>query len=90
MNQVEHRLDQVRSQWYQVQGEILIKDQLLQEVRHLEKQNAEMYEEQISELKDALDRKEYLVQYKENIWAAFEKELKKAVKKDSELYKEIN
>ena len=49
-----------------------------------------MYEEQIAELKDSLDRKEYLVQYKENIWAAFEKELKKAVKKDSDLYREIN
>jgi 5-methylthioribose kinase len=48
-----------------------------------------MLEEQIDDLKDKLDRKEYMIQYKEEIWSTFESELKKVIKKDSELYEKI-
>jgi 5-methylthioribose kinase len=47
------------------------------------------YEEKLDELKEKLDKKEYVVQYKEHIWATFERELKKVVKKDSELYRKL-
>jgi len=40
-------------------------------------------------MKDKLERKEYVIQYKEQIWSAFERELKKVVKKDSILYQKI-
>jgi len=48
-----------------------------------------MYEEQLEELKDKLDRKEYICQYKEEVWSTFERELKKVIKKDSMLYQKI-
>jgi 5-methylthioribose kinase len=48
-----------------------------------------MLEEQIDDLTDKLDRKEYMIQYKEEIWSTFESELKKVIKKDSELYEKI-
>lgn len=54
-----------------------------------EQETIEMYEEQIQDLKDKLDRKEYVIQYKEEIWSTFERELKKVIKKDSELYRKI-
>ncbi len=56
-------------------------------MQHLEQ--AEMFEEQISEMKDKLDRKEYTIQYKEEVWSTFERELKKVIKKDSILYQKI-
>lgn len=49
----------------------------------------EMYEDKIDELKDKLERKEYIIQYKEEVWSTFERELKKVIKKDSVLYQKI-
>ena len=54
-----------------------------------EVQNAAYYEEQIEELKDKLDRKEYVIQFKEEVWSTFERELKKVIKRDSTLYEKI-
>ena len=48
-----------------------------------------MYEDQLDELKDKLERKEYVCQYKEEVWSTFERELKKVIKKDSILYQKI-
>ena len=45
-----------------------------------------MHQEQLEELRDKLERKEYVCQYKEEVWATFERELKKVIKKDSVLY----
>lgn len=42
--------------------------------------------DQLDELKDKLERKEYVIQYKEEVWSTFERELKKVIKKDSVLY----
>ena len=36
-----------------------------------------------------MDRKEYVIQYKEEIWSTFERELKKVLKKDSDLYRKM-
>lgn len=51
-----------------------------------ELQQAQMYEEKLDELQDKLERKEYVCQYKEEVWSTFERELKKVIKKDSILY----
>ena len=48
-----------------------------------------MFEDQIDELKDKLERKEYIIQYKEEVWSTFERELKKVLKRDSVLYQRI-
>ena len=48
-----------------------------------------MFNDQVDELKDKLERKEYVIQYKEEVWSTFERELKKVIKKDSILYQKI-
>lgn len=48
-----------------------------------------MYEEKLEEMKDKLDRKEYVIQFKEEIWSTFERELKKVITRDSSLYEKI-
>jgi hypothetical protein len=48
-----------------------------------------MFEEKLDEMKDKLERKEYVIQYKEEVWSTFERELKKVIKKDSMLYQKI-
>jgi uncharacterized protein (DUF1697 family) len=52
-------------------------------------QQEAMHEEQLDELRDKLERKEYVCQYKEEVWSTFERELKKVIKKDSMLYQKI-
>ena len=66
-----------------------MKEQILNDIRIQSLEQAELYEEQIEELKDKLERKEYVCQYKEEVWATFERELKKVIKKDSVLYQKI-
>ena len=61
----------------------------MQATKMQELQQAEIYEEKIEELKDKLERKEYVCQYKEEVWSTFERELKKVIKKDSMLYQKI-
>lgn len=61
----------------------------MNDMRVQELEQAQFYEEQIEELKDKLDRKEYVCQYKEEVWSTFERELKKVIKKDSMLYQKI-
>ncbi len=48
-------------------------------VRELKEVNAE--------LKDKLDRTEFIIQYKEEIWTCLEREIRKVVHKDSDLLK---
>ena len=43
--------------------------------------------EENAELKDKLDRTEFIIQYKEEIWTALEREIRKVVDKDSDLLK---
>lgn len=68
---------------------MLIRDQIIVDLKVQNLQTISYYEEQIDDLKDKLDRKEYVIQYKEHIWATFERELKKVVRRDSELYKKL-
>ena len=43
--------------------------------------------EENAELKDKLDRTEFIIQYKEEIWTALEREIRKVVDNDSDLLK---
>lgn len=70
-------------------AELLIKEQILQDQKMIELSQAEMFEDTIAELKDKIERKEYICQYKEEVWSTFERELKKVIKKDSILYQKI-
>ncbi|CDW77268.1 UNKNOWN [Stylonychia lemnae] len=83
------RLKQLMKERDELQAELLIKEQIMQATKMQELQQAEMYDEQLEELKDKLERKEYVCQYKEEVWSTFERELKKVIKKDSVLYQKI-
>jgi post-segregation antitoxin (ccd killing protein) len=50
-----------------------------------EREEIQMYEEQIAEMKDKLDRKEFFMQNKERKWLEIEKILEEYVHEDDEL-----
>jgi len=45
--------------------------------------------EEIEELKSKLDKTEFIIQYKEEVWTYLEREIRKVVDKDSELLKKV-
>jgi hypothetical protein len=47
------------------------------------------YKEEIEALKDKLDKTEYIIQFKEEIWTYLEREISKVIKKDSELHRKV-
>eukprot|EP00347_Sterkiella_histriomuscorum_P000056 403377354 len=85
----ECRMKQIIQEKETLEAELLIKDQIMSAMKLQEKQLEEMYEEQLEEMRDKLERKEYVCQYKEEVWSTFERELKKVIKKDSILYQKI-
>jgi hypothetical protein len=44
---------------------------------------------EISELKDKLDRTEFIIQFKEEIWTCLEQEIRKVVHQDSDLIRKV-
>lgn len=44
---------------------------------------------EIDDLKDKLDRTEFIIQYKEEIWTSLESEIRKVVNNDSNLLRKI-
>jgi hypothetical protein len=44
---------------------------------------------EILELKDKLDRTEFIIQYKEEVWTSLEQEIRKVVHKDSNLIRKV-
>ena len=45
--------------------------------------------EEIEELKAKLDKTEFIIQYKEEVWTYLEREIRKVVDKDSDLMKKV-
>ena len=45
--------------------------------------------EEIEELKSKLDKTEFIIQYKEEVWTYLEREIRKVVDKDSALLKKV-
>ena len=50
-----------------------------------ERENQQLYEEMVAEMKDKLDRKEFFMQNKERKWLEIEKILEEYVEEDDEL-----
>jgi hypothetical protein len=65
----------------------LIAQQILAEHKQQESQSIRDLNEEMEELKDKLDRTEFIIQYKEEIWTCLEREIRKVVHKDSDLLK---
>ena len=68
---------------------MLLKDQVIHETKMQQMQQEELCADKLDDLKDKLERKEYVIQYKEEVWSMFERELKKVIKKDSVLYQKL-
>lgn len=64
---------------------MLLQEQLGFEAKVKEREEIQMYEEQIAEMKDKLDRKEFFMQNKERKWLEIEKILEEYVHEDDEL-----
>ena len=60
---------------------------MLQELQQQESETVKELTEQLEELKDKLERTEFIIQYKEDIWTCLEAEIRKVVHKDSDLMK---
>lgn len=45
--------------------------------------------QELEDVKDKMDRTEFIIQYKEEIWTALEAEIRKVVSKDSHLMRKI-
>jgi len=68
-----------------MQAKMLLQEQLGFEAKVKEREEIQMYEEQIAEMKDKLDRKEFFMQNKERKWLEIEKILEEYVHEDDEL-----
>jgi len=68
-----------------MQAKTLLIEQLSFEAQVKAREEISMYEEQIAEMKDKLDRKEFFMQNKERKWLEIEKILEEYVHEDDEL-----
>jgi hypothetical protein len=68
-----------------MQAKMLLQEQLGFEAKVKEREEIQMYEEQIAEMNDKLDRKEFFMQNKERKWLEIEKILEEYVHEDDEL-----
>ena len=66
-------------------AKFLLMQQLQFEAQLKEREEIQMYEEQIADFKDKLDRKEFFMQNKERKWLEIEKILEEYVHEDDEL-----
>ena len=64
---------------------MLLQEQLSYEAKLKEREEIQMYEELVAEMKDKLDRKEFFMQNKERKWLEIERILEEYVREDDEL-----
>lgn len=62
---------------------------MLADFKQNENDQVRELEEQNEELKNKLDKTEYIIQYKEKIWTYLEREIRKVVNEDSELMRKV-
>ena len=62
---------------------------MLADFKQNENDQVKELEDQIEDLKNKLDKTEYIIQYKEKIWTYLEREIRKVVSEDSDLMKKV-
>ena len=70
-------------------AQLLLLQQISNELQTKEAENNLIFEEQLNELKDKLERKEYFMQNKERKWLEVEKILEEYVEDDDELREKL-
>lgn len=83
------QVEELRAQRDKALAEILIGQQMLLDVKAQEAIEKKELSEEIEELKSKLDKTEFIIQYKEEVWTYLEREIRKVVDKDSNLLKKI-
>ena len=81
----ETRVKTLTGQRDRLQAEQLMQQQIISNVRDKEEDVAEIYKDEIDELKESLERKEYLLQLAEQRVAAYEKLLMNLGARDAEV-----
>ena len=87
---LESRLKTAVEQRDQLQANFLLQQQIIHNGKDKEDEYADIYKEEIDELKENLERKEYLLQLVEQRVAAYEKLLMNLGARDSEVQKKLN
>lgn len=72
---LETKLKRVVEDRDQLQARVLILQQIVEDTKDKEEDVAEMFKDEIEELKENLERKEYLLQVNEQRYGEFEKML---------------
>lgn len=86
----ETRVRTLTEQRNRLQAEQLMQQQIISNVRDKEEDVAEIYKDEIDELKENLERKEYLLQLAEQRVAAYEKLLMNLGARDAEVQAKLN
>ena len=86
----ESRVKTLTDQRDRLQAEQLMQQQIINNVRDKEEDVAEIYKDEIDELKESLERKEYLLQLAEQRVAAYEKLLMNLGARDAEVQAKLN
>lgn len=83
------QLKHIRQERDAAQAEQLITKQLLTDFKQQEADTIREYENEIDELKEKVDKTEFIIQYKEEIWTYLEREIRKVIHKDSDLLDKV-
>ena len=86
----ESRVKNLTEQRDRVRAELLLQEQIIVNTKDKEDDVAEIYKEEIEELQENLERKEYLLQLAEQRVAAYEKLLMNLGQRDPEVQKKLN
>ena len=70
-------------------AEVLISKQMLLDYKAMEAIEKKEITDELEELKAKLDKTEFIMQYKEEVWTYLEREIRKVVHKDSDLLKKV-
>jgi len=85
VNLLTNRNKQYQRHVEELQAKLLLQEQLSYEAKLKEREEIQMYEELVAEMKDKLDRKEFFMQNKERKWLEIERILEEYVREDDEL-----
>jgi hypothetical protein len=70
-------------------AELLLSKQMLLDYKAIKAIDKKEIIDELEELKAKLDKTEFIMQYKEEVWTYLEREIRKVVHKDSDLLKKV-
>ena len=87
---LEQKIEKVVNERDALNARVLIQTQIIEDIKDKEEDFAEIYKDEIEELKENLERKEYLLQVNEQRYGEYEKILMVLADNDSNVRKKLN